>query len=130
MNKKYILVVDDDEDLVLSVRLILESAGYQVDSAPDGAAGIAKMRAYLPDLVLMDVMMANPLDGFYTTQEIADDPQLRNVPILMMSSITTTQYAASFPTDQYLQIIDFLPKPVEPEALLKRVRQQLDRPAA
>src|SRR5512136_3402252 len=130
MSKKRILIVDDDADLVLAIRLVLESAGYRVESAPDGAAGIAKMRAHLPNLVLMDVMMANPLDGFYTTQEISDDPQLRNVPILMMSSITTTQYAASFPTDQYLQIIDFLPKPVEPEVLLKRVRQQFSRPAA
>ena len=122
MSQKRILIVDDDTDLVFAIRLVLESAGYLVESAPNGAKGIAKMRARLPDLVLMDVMMANPLDGFYTTQEISDDPQLRNVPILMMSSITTTQYASSFPTDQYLQIIDFVPKPIAPPALLARIK--------
>jgi len=122
MDKKRILIVDDDADLVLAIRLILESAGYQVEAAPNGAEGIARMRAQLPNLVLMDVMMANPLDGFYTTQEISDDPELRNVPILMMSSITTTQYASSFPTDQYLQIVDFIPKPVDPPALLARIK--------
>ena len=122
MSKKRILIVDDDADLVLAIRLVLESAGYRVESAPNGAEGIAKMKAHLPNLVLMDVMMANPLDGFYTTQEIADDPHLRNVPILMMSSITTTQYASSFPTDQYLQIVDFIPKPIDPPALLARIK--------
>jgi CheY-like chemotaxis protein len=120
--RKRILIVDDDADLVLAIRLVLESAGYVVESAPNGAEGIARMRANLPSLVLMDVMMANPLDGFYTTQEIANDPQLRSVPILMMSSITTTQYASSFPTDQYLQIIDFIPKPIDPPVLLARIK--------
>lgn len=122
MSQKRILIVDDDTDLVLAIRLVLESAGYLVEAAPNGAEGISKMRAHLPNLVLMDVMMTNPLDGFYTTQEIADDPQLRNVPILMMSSITTTQYASSFPTDQYLQIVDFIPKPIDPPALLARIK--------
>jgi CheY-like chemotaxis protein len=125
MSQKQILIVDDDADLVFALRMVLKSAGYLVEEASDGAEGLAKMQAHLPDLVLMDVMMANPLDGYYTTQEIAEDPQLRNVPILMMSSITSTQYVSSFPTDQYLQIVEFIPKPIEPSALLAKIKTVL-----
>ncbi len=125
MDQKKILVVDDDPDFVLAVRLVLEGEGYLVEEAASGAEGLAKMRASLPDLVLMDVMMAGPLDGYYTTQEISDDPQLRSVLILMISSITSTQYVASFPTDQYLEIVDFISKPIDPEALVSKIRERL-----
>ncbi len=108
MEPKKILIADDDPDLVLATRLVLESAGYVVDEASSGEAALEKMRADTPDLVLMDVMMANPLDGYYTTQQIADDPALSEVPIMMVSSIATSQYAASFPTSQLLSIREFV----------------------
>ncbi|HOT90896.1 MAG TPA: response regulator [Anaerolineae bacterium] len=125
MAKKTVLIVDDDPDIVLANRLVLESAGYAVEEAASGEECLAKMRAHLPDLVLMDVMMANPLDGYHTTQQISDDPQLRRVPILMVSSITTSQYAAAFPTDQFLDIREFISKPVEPEVLLTKINQHI-----
>ncbi len=123
MEPKKILIVDDDPDLVLATRLVLESAGYVVDEASSGEAALEKMRANTPDLVLMDVMMANPLDGYYTTQQIADDPALSEVPIMMVSSIATSQYAASFPTSQLLSIREFVSKPVEPEQLLAKIKR-------
>ncbi len=123
MEPKKILIADDDPDLVLATRLVLESAGYVVDEASSGEAALEKMRADTPDLVLMDVMMANPLDGYYTTQQIADDPALSEVPIVMVSSIATSQYAASFPTNQLLSIREFISKPVEPEQLLAKIKR-------
>ena len=122
MQQKRILVIDDDSDFTYAVRMILEGEGYLVEEARSGAEGLQKMRANTPDMVLMDVMMANPLDGYYTTQEIADDPKLRNVPILMISSIADTPYVSSFPTDQYLQIIGFVSKPIEPALLLSKIK--------
>jgi len=123
MEQKRILIVDDDPDIVLAYQLILESAGYLVDTAGDGKECFEKMRENLPNLVLMDVMMANPLDGYYTTQQISDDPDLRRVPIVMVSSIATSQYAEAFPTNQYLDIREFVSKPIEPADLLKKVRR-------
>ena len=125
MKQKRILVIDDDSDFTYAVRMTLEDEGYLVEEAKSGAEGLEKMRANTPDLVLMDVMMANPLDGYYTTQEIADDPTLRNVPILMVSSIADTPYLASFPTDQYLQIAEFVSKPIEPATLLSKIKGRL-----
>jgi len=120
---KTILIVDDDPDLVLATRLVLESAGYSVEEASSGEEGLEKMRAAAPDLVLMDVMMANPLDGYYTTQQIADDAALNRIPILMVSAITDSQYAERFPTDQHLDIREFISKPVEPQQLLQRIKR-------
>jgi CheY-like chemotaxis protein len=120
---KTILIVDDDPDLVLATRLVLESEGYNVEEAATGREGLEKMKENAPDLVLMDVMMANPLDGYYTTQQIADDEALSQVPILMVTSITTSQYADRFPTDQHLNIREFISKPVEPEALLNKIKR-------
>ena len=106
MTQKTILVVDDDPDIVLANRLVLESAGYAVEEAESGKAGLAKMRASRPDLVLMDVMMANPLDGYYTTQQIADDPHLRGIhpDDLVHYHIAICRV----PTDQYLNIREFI----------------------
>ncbi len=122
---KTILIVDDDPDLVLAMRLVLESEGYDVQEAATGREGLETMKADAPDLVLMDVMMANPLDGYYTTQEIADDPALSEIPILMVTSITTSQYADRFPTDQHLNIRAFISKPIEPEQLLEKIKRYL-----
>ena len=123
MEPKRILIVDDDPDLVLATRLVLESAGYVVDEAATGEEGLAQMRATPPDLVLMDVMMAHPLDGYHTTQQIADDPNLSKIPIVMISSIAGSQYAETFPTNQLLSIREFISKPVDPEQLLAKVKR-------
>jgi len=125
MEQKRILVVDDSPDFVLAVRMVLESQGYLVEEAASGAECLTKMRARRPDLVFMDVMMANPLDGYYTVQEISDDPNLRDVPILMVSSIADTPYVSSFPTDQYLQIVDFVAKPIDPDDIVAKVKRVL-----
>ena len=125
MEPKKILIVDDDPDLVLATRLVLESAGYVVDEAANGEAGLARMREVLPDLVLMDVMMTLPLDGYYTTQQIADDPTLSRIPIVMVSSIAASQYAATFPTNQLLSIREFVSKPIDPEQLLGKIKRYL-----
>jgi CheY-like chemotaxis protein len=125
MEPKKILIVDDDPDMVLATRLVLESAGYVVDEAGTGEEGLEQMRASPPNLVLMDVMMANPLDGYHTTQQIADDPALSRIPIVMVSSIAASQYAETFPTNQLLSIREFIPKPVDPEQLLKKIKRYI-----
>ena len=125
MEPKKILIVDDDPDFVLATRLVLEGAGYTVEEASTGEAGLEKMRAGTPDLILMDVMMANPLDGYHTTQQIADDPALSQIPVVMISSIATSQYAETFPTDQHLAVRDFLSKPVGPERLLAKIKRHV-----
>ena len=121
-----ILVVDDDPDFVEAMRLTLEPHGYQVSSAADGDEGLAKVRSEVPDLVILDVIMASVLDGLQMSQQMQENPEHKRIPILMVTSIANTDYAALFPTDEYVHIDGFLSKPVPPDVLLKRVSELLE----
>ena len=118
-----ILVVDDDPDFVEIMRTILLTEGYQVVSAVNGDQALAKVRADRPDLILLDVMMSTVLDGVNVSQELAEDSELRDIPVIMVSSIASTEHAELFPTDQYLHIDRWLSKPVQPAELLSTVKR-------
>jgi len=118
-----ILVVDDDPDFLMICRSILEAEGYEVLEASTGAEGIEKMRREKPDLVLLDVMMTTTLEGVDVSKEIESDPDLKNVPVVMISSIATTEYAADFPDDERIPIDAWISKPIQPEVLLGTVRR-------
>ncbi len=120
-----ILIVDDDPDFVEATRMVLEHAGYRVVAAVDGQEGIRAMRREQPDLVILDVMMSSVLDGLNTSLAMRADQGLKRTPILMISSITSSDYAAMFPTDEYVPVESFLSKPVGPQQLLDEVNRLL-----
>jgi adenylate cyclase len=125
--KAKILVVDDDPDFVEAMRLTLEPNDYQVVSAANGDEGLAKVRSEAPDLVILDVIMSSVLDGLQMSQRMQEDTANKKIPILMVTSIANTDYAALFPTDEYISIDSFLSKPVAPDVLLQRISDLLDR---
>lgn len=120
-----ILVVDDDPDFVEITTRILGTAGYEMVTASNGAQALAAMRQQKPDLVLLDIMMSTILDGLSVSEEMQVDPDLRDVPVIMISSIANTEYAAVFPADSYLPMDEWISKPVQPEDLLKKVKRYL-----
>ena len=122
-----ILVVDDDPDFIEITRIILEKNGYDVESAANGDEAIEKMKSYVPDLVLLDIMMSQPLDGVEVARKMLDDNSLKKVPIIVVSSITDSPHLAKFPTNEYLPIDDWISKPAQPDDLLKKVKKYLDR---
>ncbi len=118
-----ILVVDDDPDFVESTRLMLEPHGYEVVSAANGDEGLLKVEKEKPDLVILDVIMSTVLDGLSMSQQMRDVPAYKKVPILMVTSIANTDYAALFPTDEFINIHGFLTKPISSEQLLSHVKR-------
>jgi CheY-like chemotaxis protein len=122
-----ILVVDDDPDFCEIARTILEGAGHKVQTASNGEQAWACMHADLPELVILDVMMSSVLDGLDVSDRMARDAHLKKIPIIMVSSIASSQYAGMFPTDAYLPVDAWLSKPVAPQALLSRVNELLAR---
>jgi len=118
-----ILVVDDDPDFVEITRTILEANGYEVTTAANGDEALRSMRQSMPDLVLLDVMMATLLDGLNVSHVVSEDPVLSKVPIVMVSSITDSPSAGMFPTDEYIPIDAWISKPVQPDDLLSKVAQ-------
>lgn len=118
-----ILIVDDDPDFVEMTRTVLESEGYRVLSARSGNEALAYMRRQHPSLVILDVMMEGLLDGLDASRAMRLDQNLQRIPIIMVSSITSSEYAGMFPTDEYIPVDTFLSKPVNPARLLEEVRR-------
>lgn len=122
-----ILIVDDDPDFVEATRMILEKAGHSTLSAASGNEGYQKMKSEKPDLVILDVIMDTVLDGLTITQRIHEDEEINNIPIIMVTSIANTDYAALFPTDEYIHINAFMSKPVEPAELIRQINKLLKK---
>lgn len=122
-----ILIVDDDPDFVEVTRLVLEREGYRALTAQNGDSALEVMETNPPDLVILDIMMDGILDGWDASWRIRANPQLRHTPILVVSSITASEYMGMFPTDDDNLIDNFLSKPVDPQKLLSEVKRLLAR---
>ena len=121
-----ILIVDDDPDFVEATRIVLEGAGYDTASAANGDESLEMVRADKPDLIILDVIMSTILDGLNVSQQLQDDPEHKDIPIIMVTSIANTDYAALFPTDEYVHINSFLTKPIPPDRMLQEVGKLLN----
>lgn len=117
--KGEILVIDDDPDFCEIVKSTLEADSFSVRCASNGPQGLAMMRKQKPDLVILDVIMIMPAEGVYVSDEIAKDPDLRQVPVVMVSSIVSSDLTGHFPTDQTLHVHKFLDKPIPMRTLLE-----------
>ncbi len=128
MEKRKVLIVDDDVDLSGSLKVILESAGYSVLTAANRAAGMEEIKAERPDLIILDVMMETWQDGFEMSRDLKGDPQLKHTPILMLTAIeeqTGIELKSSAGDPVWLPVDAFLDKPVSPDALLAEVKKLL-----
>ena len=122
-----ILVIDDDPIFAKSTKAILESHGYQVDSAQNSEEALSTMGQDKPDLVLLDVMMDWLLEGVTISQEMMSQRELQGIPIIMVTSIRSTEHLGVFPQDQYLHINSWLDKPCPPDKLVSEVAKTLAR---
>lgn len=122
-----ILIVDDDPDFVSATKIVLEKNDHQVISADGGDSGYKRVRDDQPDLVILDVIMDTVLDGLSVSQRMHDDPVVKNIPILMVTSIANTDYAELFPTDEYIHIDAFLSKPISSDELIRQVNKHLPK---
>jgi DNA-binding response OmpR family regulator len=87
MNKKgEILVVDDDPDIQDSLRIILESNHYAVRTAANSREAMEELEIRLPDLMILDVMMATDTEGFDLAFKLREEPEFKNLPIVMLTA--------------------------------------------
>jgi CheY-like chemotaxis protein len=120
-----VLVVDDDPDFVKVTTKVLLTAGHEIVSAANGAQALKAMRQEAPDVVLLDIMMSYILDGLDVSREMAEDPVLKEIPVIMVTSLTGVKGSQVFPTDEYAPVDEWLSKPVDPDTLLARVSAAL-----
>lgn len=121
-----ILLVDDDPDFVEATKAVLESRPYEVITALGGEEGLKKAREEKPDLVLLDIIMPD-IDGFQVCQQLKKDPQLSQIPVIMITSFSEKYMESSIGVSQGLSLEaeDFIDKPVAPAELLIRVEKWL-----
>jgi len=124
-----ILIIDDDPDVAEAARAVLQSAGYEVYWAMGGDEGLEKARELRPDLIILDIVMRTFTEGFRVGYELRKDPLLKGIPVIILSAIssrTGTQFSTEEDED-YLPGDLFLDKPSDPEELLRKVGELIDR---
>ncbi|OQX78100.1 MAG: response regulator [Bacteroidetes bacterium 4484_249] len=125
MENKKILIVDDDPDLTVAIKAILENKNYQVITAINKEEGWKEIKSENPDLLILDVMMDTSHEGFEMAREIKKKSEYKYIPILMLTSIsevTGVNFSAAASDPDWLPADEYLDKPVEPEELLKQIR--------
>ncbi len=124
-----ILIVDDDPDVVLALRMPLESAGYEVQDAHSQASGLEAVDEFQPDLIILDVMMDTHTAGFQFAQKLhgpAAKPEHKRIPILMVTAVHQTTPLRFGPDEDYLPVDGFIDKPIDPDMLLEEVARLLE----
>ncbi|WP_026072538.1 response regulator [Nodosilinea nodulosa] len=116
-----ILVVDDIDDNLFLLQTVLETVGYEVDTAGNGGTALAKVKREPPDLILMDVMMPD-MNGYEVTRQIRQNPNLPFMPILMVTAYDTISSAQGLA----LGPNNFIRKPIEFDQLLSKVATLLE----
>jgi len=118
-----ILVVDDNPDNVELARAVVESAGYAAVTASDGIEALECVKASLPDLILLDVMMPR-LDGLGVLQALRNNPATSQIPVIML---TAKAAVAERVAGLQLGADDYVPKPFAADELLARIHTLLKR---
>ena len=122
-----ILIIDDDIDLVETMRMVLENAGFEVDDAQDGKKGFTKIINDNPDLIILDVMMESQDEGFHIAYEIRNNEETKDLPIIMLSAVgQETGFNFNEEKDgDFLPVNAFIEKPVNPDMLIEIVKTNL-----
>jgi DNA-binding response OmpR family regulator len=117
-----IAIIDDDPDIVDASSLVLQSKGYDVITAYNPDDGYKIVTEQNPDLIILDVMMVEPDDGFYLAQRFRK--MNIDTPILMYTSVSKT-LGMDFGPSEIVPVDDFVEKPISPETLLDKVEKLL-----
>ncbi len=131
MTKK-ILIIDDEPDIVLYLKVLLENSGYSVVTASNGQEGIELARTEAPDLVCLDIMMPRKT-GVALYQEIKMDPKLKKLPCIIISAYES---AYSFKGQAFRRLVQdrtipeplkFFEKPIDANVFLEFINGYLNK---
>lgn len=121
MSKKKILIVDDEKDIVETIKVRLEGNNYEVIAAYDGEEGLEKARTVNPDLIILDVMMPK-VGGFRVCDDLKLDPKYKKIPIIILTAKTQEkdeEFGHEVGANAYIT------KPFESDELLAKIEELL-----
>ncbi len=120
-----ILVIDDDDDVLGVLRGFLGEGGFQVQTAPSGAAGLEKAIAQVPDLILLDLKIPD-INGMEVYRRLQAEPVTAGVPVIIITAVQEEQLMESA---RMLGVRRYITKPFVTEDLLKLVEETLNEGA-
>ncbi|MCX5741182.1 MAG: response regulator [Proteobacteria bacterium] len=123
MAGELVLVIDDSPTITKVVQLVLTKAGYQVNTAADGEAGLEAVRAQRPHMILLDFVMPR-MNGYQFCRELVADASLRDIPVVLMSA-KGDQVGERFV--KVMGIVDYITKPFSPEAITAVVQHTIGK---
>lgn len=121
MEKKRILIVDDEADLRKMLKFRLEALDYNVSEASDGQEGLDRARLDRPDLIILDLMLPK-LDGFKVCRMLKFDERHRHIPIIMFTARAQKKDAE---LGKEMGVDAYITKPFEPDVLLTKIKELL-----
>jgi len=120
--RKSILLVDDDEDLLEQVRAVVEKE-YTTDVASSGDEAIKKVAAKRYDVIVMDVMMQGLGDGLDAAKKLKEDSRTKDIPIIMLTSVHKHYDYRSQIDENFFPNDKWLDKPADPKVLMQEIKK-------
>lgn len=122
----YILIVDDDPDILEGITMILGSRPYRLATARDGVKCMEMIHEEKPDLLILDLLMPR-MDGWGVIREVRCEPRYADVPILVLTTVVedASRRRYELETGMTMDVQDYVQKPARPDDLLGRVAKML-----
>ncbi len=122
----YILIVDDDPDILDGILTILESQPYRLETARDGKKCMEMIEQEIPDLLLLDLLMPR-MDGWGVIREMRSEPRFAHVPILVLTTVIedASRRRYELETGMAMDVQDYIQKPARPAELIRRIEKWL-----
>jgi two-component system alkaline phosphatase synthesis response regulator PhoP len=122
----YILIVDDDPDILDNIVTVLETQPYRLATARDGKKCMEMIKQDVPDLLILDLLMPR-MDGWGVIREMRSEPRHANVPIMILTTVIedASRRRYELETGMAMEVQEYIQKPVAPTELIRRVEKLL-----
>jgi DNA-binding response OmpR family regulator len=126
LNKNYVLIVDDDPDLVETVSMLLESKGFEVGKAYDAFEAEASIKKRQPDVLILDVMMPRK-SGYELCKELKANNWTKDIPVVLLTAVGEAVPSTSYTHYEGMSVEaeDYIAKPVDANTLVEAVQRLL-----
>lgn len=122
MNKR-ILVVDDESDILESIRMLIEVMGYEYEGTDDGHKAIEMLKKKKFDLVLLDILMPK-ISGIDVLKKIREDSQIKNQKVVFLTVVSPSQNGKG--VIKQLKPLDYIEKPIDNKIFKQKIKKLLE----
>jgi CheY-like chemotaxis protein len=124
--KPYIMIVDDDPDIIEGILMILETEPYRLATACDGKKCLEMIHEETPDILILDLLMPR-MDGWGVIRELRSEPRYAGLPIMVLTTVVedASRRRYELETGMAMDVQDYVQKPAKPNDLLRRIEKHL-----